>query len=280
MAAGADVRRLDVRTSMLAGGAPRGQTVGGAWAQARWGRAAGPWLLEVTPAARADGATLLRGATLSPRVGASLARGAVEARVAAGSAFAPPSLADQFFHEGVLVRPNPDLRPERVRGEVEGAVSVRDAALGALRVDAEAAAFRSDVDGMVLWFPDHRFVWSPSNFDVRRAGAELSARARFPWRGADAGVTASRVAVEYAGRCWAGRWPSARATPPPPTPRWSCRAGARGVRGRWVGGGAPWAGDTLNRLSASPWRTCAWPAPSRGRLGGRGHPGRGQPGRP
>jgi outer membrane cobalamin receptor len=251
LGAGADVRRLDVRTSLLAEGAPRAQTVGGTWAQATWTRPAGEWSLAVTPAVRADWATLLRGAVVSPRVAATAARGALEARAAAGRAFSPPTLADQFFQEGVLVRPNPALRPERVRGEVEAAVALRGAAAGALRVDAELAAFRADVDGMVLWFPDYRFVWSPSNFDVRRAGAELSARVRLPWRAAEVGGAASRVAVEYRGAALGGQvafrprhTASAHAALLLP-------AGVRGeLRARWVGERRTVAGDTLNALAA------------------------------
>jgi hypothetical protein len=251
LAAGAEARRLSVSTSMLAPGAPDGQTLGAAWVQGRWGRPlGGGWTLDVVPAARADWSTLVRGATLSPRLGASVGRGALTARASVGQAFAPPSLADQFFHEGVLVKPNPALRPERVRGEVEGAVELRDAAVGALRIDAELAAFRADVDGMVLWFPDHRFQWSPHNFDVRRAGADLSARVRFPWAGAELRGTASRAAVEYTGTVLHGQV----AFRPRHTASAAASARLGGVRtelqARWVGARRSIAGDTINPLHA------------------------------
>jgi len=247
---GAEARRLGVTTSLLADNAPDGQTLGAVWLQGRWGRALGAgWTLDLLPAARADWSTRVPGATLSPRLGASATRGPLAARVSIGNAFSPPTLADQFFHEGVLVKPNPDLRPERVRGEVEGALELRDASIGALRVDAELAAYRADVDGMVLWFPDHRFQWSPRNFDVRRAGADLQARVRFPWAEAELRGTASRAAVEYTGAVLRGQVAF--------RPRHTASAAAAArlpgriraeLQGRWVGERRSVAGDTLNLL--------------------------------
>jgi outer membrane receptor protein involved in Fe transport len=40
--------------------------------------------------------------------------------------------------------------------------------------------YRADVDGMILWSPDFRFIWSPSNVDVRRSGWQLGARFAMP----------------------------------------------------------------------------------------------------
>ena len=250
LAAGGEARWLGVRSSMLPEGAPDGQDAASAWAQGRWRRALGGWTLEVLPAVRADWSTRVRGTTVSPRIGASAARGALAARVSAGQAFSPPTLADQFFHEGVLVKPNPALRPERVNAEVEGALELRGATLGALVVDAELAAFRADVDGMVLWFPDHRFTWSPANYDVRRAGADLSARVRFPVAEAELRGTASRAAVEYAGPVLSGQVAF--------RPRHTASAAASAllggrvraeVQGRWVGERRSTAGGTLNLLA-------------------------------
>jgi hypothetical protein len=244
---GAEARRLGVRTSLLAENAPEGQALGGAWVQGRWGHAVGGgWLLDLLPAARVDWSTRVRGVTLSPRLGASATRGALAARVSVGQAFSPPTLADQFFHEGVLVKPNPALRPERVRGEVEGAVELRDAPIGALRVDAELAAFRADVDGMVLWFPDFRFQWSPSNYDVRRSGADLSARVRLPWADAELRGTASRAAVEYTGPVLNGQV----AFRPRHTASAAASARIAGalraeLQGRWVGERRVVPGSTL-----------------------------------
>ncbi|HEX2188942.1 MAG TPA: TonB-dependent receptor, partial [Longimicrobiaceae bacterium] len=198
LAAGVEGRELRFRSTMLAEGAPRSQRLGAGWVQGRASLAPAPgWTVEVAPGLRADWSSLPDRAVLSPR--ATLAAGTARAtlRLSAGSAFAPPALADQFFQEGVLARPNPDLRPERVRGEVEAAVELRGLRLGGAVLEAEAAAFRADVDGMVLWFPDHRFVWRPENFDVRRRGWEAAASARLPFAGVELRGGAAGVAVEY-----------------------------------------------------------------------------------
>ncbi|HEU0013939.1 MAG TPA: TonB-dependent receptor plug domain-containing protein [Longimicrobium sp.] len=245
---GGELRGVRFRSTMLAPGAPDGQTLGAAWLQGRWSGAAGGWALDVTPGARADWNTLLRGAALSPRVASVAARGRVALRGAVGGAFSPPSLADQFFHEGVLVRPNPALRPERVRLEVEGGIDLRDVPLGRAVLEAGFTAFRADVDDMILWFPDHQFVWSPQNFDVRRAGWEAAARARLP--GGELGGSVSHAAVEYDSPALSGqvayrpRWTAAA--------QGSARAAGFGVelRARWVGERRSAAGSELNLLPA------------------------------
>jgi len=78
------------------------------------------------------------------------------------------------------VRPNPNLRPERVRDEIEGRLALREVALGAVRITSEVAVYRADVTGMILWFPDFRFIWSPDNYDVRRAGWDGSTELSIP----------------------------------------------------------------------------------------------------
>lgn len=198
LAAGVEARDLRFRSDLLDADAPSGQTLAGAWTRGEWSRAlTGAWALEVLGGVRADGGTLLDGVHLSPRIGAALLDGRWTARISAGSAFSPPSLADQFFQEGVRARPNPELRPERVRAEVEGAIALRNVPLGPLRLDAEAAAFRADVDGMIVWFPDFRFVWQPRNFDVRRSGWEASTAARFPLADAEIRANLNHTRVEY-----------------------------------------------------------------------------------
>ncbi|HWK89130.1 MAG TPA: TonB-dependent receptor, partial [Longimicrobium sp.] len=248
LTAGGELRAVRFRSGMLAEGAPDGQTLGAAWAQARWSAAVGGWTLDVTPGMRADWNTLLRGAAVSPRLAAVAARGQVAVRGAVGSAFSPPSLADQFFHEGVLVRPNPSLRPERVRLEVEGGIDLLDVPLGRAVVEAGFTAFRADVDDMILWFPDHLFVWSPSNFDVRRSGWEAAARARLP--GAALGGSVSHAAVEYDSPALRGQVAY--------RPRWTANAsGSAGVAGfgvelraRYVGERRSVGGSALNTLPA------------------------------
>lgn len=201
---GAETQRLWFQSTILAAGAPGAQTVAGVWAGARVHRRLGSWVVELHPAVRADWNTLLDDPALSPHVGASLGTGRLTVRVALGAAYSPPSLADQFFQESVLARPNPRLAPERVRGEVEAGVEWRDVRLGPTVLDGELAAFRADVDGMILWFPDHLFVWQPNNFDVRRHGAEATVGLRVPATSAGLRATLTHVSVTYAGPALAG----------------------------------------------------------------------------
>jgi hypothetical protein len=69
----------------------------------------------------------------------------------------------------------PESAAERVRRELEVRAIVRDVSLGGLEGGAEAAAYRANIDGMILWQPNFQFIWSPSNFDVRRSGWEVGA---------------------------------------------------------------------------------------------------------
>lgn len=199
LAGGFEARELRFSSTMLAEGAPRRQSLRGAHGHARWTRPIGEErMLEIHSGFRADRGTLLDGSVLSPRVGASMGGSRLSVRMSAGNAFSPPSLSDQFFQEGVLTRPNPDLRPERVRGEVEIGAEIRALEVGDATLDLEAAAYRADIDGMILWFPDHRFVWRPDNFDVRRRGAETSARLHILRLQAELWSNASYVRNEYA----------------------------------------------------------------------------------
>jgi outer membrane cobalamin receptor len=106
---------------------------------------------------------------VSARVDVGWQRGRTGITAAVGSAVTPPVLADLLFREGVGVRLNPDLRPERVRWEVEAGAR-RDIGRGTL----SARLFFGRVQDMVVWAPDFRFIWSPRNFDVVRRGGELS----------------------------------------------------------------------------------------------------------
>lgn len=102
---------------------------------------------------------------------ASLGMGAARLYTSVRSSFTPPSLADQFFRQGVAVEPNPLLRGERVPLELE--LGARARLAGRVQVDAGATLFRGDVRDMIVWAPDFRFVWKPRNTDVRRWGGEV-----------------------------------------------------------------------------------------------------------
>jgi vitamin B12 transporter len=134
-------------------------------------------------------------AHLSARLDAAWQRGATSFTGAIGSAVTPPVLADLLFREGVGIRLNPDLRPERVRWETE--VGARRE-LGGNGGSLSARLFLGRVDDMIVWAPDFRFIWSPRNFDVRRRGGELSLGFR-PFRQLRIDGTATYSAVTYDG---------------------------------------------------------------------------------
>jgi vitamin B12 transporter len=113
------------------------------------------------------------------------------------SSFSPPGAGDQYFREGVGVRPNPDLRGERVPGEVEAGAALAFSR-GTLEGHLEGELFRGDLVDMIVWAPDFRFVWSPRNQDVRRSGGELRARLLHRPLALGVGGHLSRTDVTYA----------------------------------------------------------------------------------
>ena len=202
---GLHAARLDVASSALASPALR---LGGFGAWARAGRTWEPGQrtrLDLGGTIRADRHDLVMGVTVSPAVDAILTRAGLTVDLRWGRGFSPPGLGDLFFQEGVLVEPNPDLGPERIRGE--RAVSLSHAwSLGSVAGQVRGTAYRADLDDMILWFPDHRFVWSPANYDVTRRGVELGATADLE----SAHTVAANVSwseVEYTGPALDGQVP-------------------------------------------------------------------------
>lgn len=142
------------------------------------------------PGHRVQGALVLRGDrdhtgggwVASHELSAGVPLGPLRLRAAHRSGFSPPGLSDQYFREGVGVAPNPDLRPQRVPGEVEVGLSAR-LRPGPLAVTLDVVAHRGRIDGMIVWLPDFRFVWSPRNMDVLRSGMESAATVVHPSTG-------------------------------------------------------------------------------------------------
>lgn len=198
---GGEARGLDVASTMLAATAPHWQQLLGAWGTARVSRLfdGTHTRFDVDVTARLDHSSLIGDAVVSPRGSVALSRGPIIASASIGNGYSPPSLADQFFHEGVLVRANPALRPERTTGALEARLGAHDVDVGPLVVTGDAAAFRADVDGMIVWLPDFRFIWSPSNIAVHRSGWELSGRAAAARTRIDVQGTLNRSNVAYAG---------------------------------------------------------------------------------
>ena len=197
---GADARQLDVTATSLASNAPRSQRIVGAYTSLLMSRDLGALGVATTFADRLDHDDLMVATVSSPRASVELSRGAASLSASIGNGYSPPSLADQFFHEGVLVKANPSLAPERTRGETELRAAVRALGLGAATISGDAAVYRADVDGMILWSPDFRFIWSPLNVDVRRSGWQLAARFAVPAAsGFSAGANVDHSAVAYTG---------------------------------------------------------------------------------
>jgi vitamin B12 transporter len=203
---GVDLQALDVASTMLEPGAPHRQRTVGTWGRARVARqATRSLLLDAEVSGRVDHTSLVDSSTFSPKLafGATTPLATISASL--GSGYAPPSLSDQFFHEGVQVRPNPSLRPERTRHDLEARIAVHEQTIAGVHVSGDAAAYRADVDGMILWMPDFRYVWSPSNFDVARSGWELGSRASWPLARLDAQASFARSDVSYRGPVLSGQ---------------------------------------------------------------------------
>lgn len=198
--AGLHAARLDVDSNVLATRALDLDELG-VWARAGHDRELGHGVhMGLGAAVRADRHELVDGVTASPAVDATLTRGGLSLDLAWGRGFSPPGLGDLFFQEGVLVEPNPDLRPERIGGELTATLAQRWT-LGPATGEVRATAYRADIDDMILWFPDHRFVWSPDNYDVARRGIEVGATADLDAFGRTHAVSANAAwsEVEYTG---------------------------------------------------------------------------------
>jgi vitamin B12 transporter len=250
---GTELRDVAIDATSLVPSTPPQEDLAGAslGVQARRGISGGV-NIDADAALRVDHDSRLAGTWTSPRISVTASRGHVSLSISAGDAFSPPSVADQFFREGVLVRPNPDLAPERVRNETEARLAIRTLRVAGLDVDAEAAVFRADVGGMILWMPDFRFVWSPSNFDVRRSGVEASGGVRFTAIGAELRAEFSQVDVQYTGSVLTGQV----AYRPRTTADLSLNQEVHGARFSWdaryVGARRTVPGSSLNTL-ASYW---------------------------
>ncbi len=172
LGAGAELRRQEVDAGDLLEGAPSARGWGGAHVRGGFRMAEVPLRPGAAVALRIDRAEG-GGWTPSHEARLSARGGPLRLHVAHRSAFSPPTLADQFFRQGVGVLPNPDLRGERVRGELEVGLAVAGEVAGGAAV-ADVMAHRGRVEDLVLWLPDFRFLWSPRNVDAERYGVESS----------------------------------------------------------------------------------------------------------
>lgn len=205
-AIGGELRTLDVRSTMLAPDAPRRQQLLGAWGNTRVSRTLPVGVrLDAELSARVDRNSLQHDVAVSPRAALRVSRGVLSTSLSVGAGYAPPTLSDQFFHEGVQVRANPSLAAERTRQDIEGRVTLHPVKIGLMTVSGDAAAYRANIDGMILWFPDFRFIWSPANYDVKRSGWELNGSVALPAAHLTLQGALSRSDVSYAGGVLTGQ---------------------------------------------------------------------------
>lgn len=250
LALGGELRRVSVAATTLDASAPDATTYAGVWASLAVPLVSrGQTDLRLSTGARLDRNPAGSGTFLSPEAGLALRHGWWQAQVRWARAFSPPSLADLYFQEGVRVEPNPDLAAERVRGEWTLALSARDLAVGPLNAELGLDLFQGDIDDMILWSPDFRFVWRPGNFDVSRRGGELSLRLAPRQGGARFSTALALADVQYRGPVLQGQVIY--------RPRWSAVANAdapllgfvAGASWRYMGERRTSVGTNLNALA-------------------------------
>jgi outer membrane cobalamin receptor len=206
MSGGVEGRHIDAEGSALRPDVDPSQSLTSAWTEETWTHtSAAGMLFDLSVAGRVDNHSLLPKAVFSPRIQATVGRDAVSLFASWGKAFAPPSLADLFFQEGVQTQSNPSLAPERVRNEITVGARLARIGTNAVYATGEVSAFRADVDGMILWFPDFRFVWRPDNFDVTRRGVEGQITTGLLDDAVQLRANATYAKVEYAGPVLSGQ---------------------------------------------------------------------------
>lgn len=158
-------------------------------------QSAGASTLRFAPVVRLDAWKGRAAPMASGRLDIEWRKGRTTFNAAVGNAVSTPALIDLLFREGVGVRVNPDLRPERVRFEGELGVT-RSVRPGGVDGMVSLRGFAGRVADMVLWSRDFRNVWSPGNFDVVRRGGEASVSV-FPLAALRLEAMATFAAVTY-----------------------------------------------------------------------------------
>jgi hypothetical protein len=198
---------------------------------------------------RVDHHELVAEAMFSPSIRGVLDLGPLALEAAYRDGFSPPTLSDLFFQEGVLARANPELRPERIHGEVSLTLRSR-LRYGRATLDSRVSVYDADVDDMILWFPDFRFVWSPENFDVEREGIEVGSGIQALVLGRPLSLTgqAHWSWVHYRGKPLTGQVPYRPRFTAQAATRWTWNRAAPSLRFTYVGPRRSIAGSPLNAL--------------------------------
>lgn len=206
VSAGLDLRYLRPRGTTLNDSTPASQTFGGLYLSGvlrrSWGTSG---FVQLSAAARGDAGSGVGDPVLSPRLSVAAGKAGWSLAASWSESFSPPTLGDLFFQEGVQVRANPDLRPERVRNEINLTATVPQHQVLGTEVSASLSAYRADIDDMILWTPNFAFVWSPGNFDIARQGIEGEVTDRIPVLHASLGVNAAYSDLRYRGPVYQGQ---------------------------------------------------------------------------
>ncbi len=196
-----EVRRQDYESSEFVESAPAGRLDFGVGASAELALADSAPAPRLVAAVRLDRDGLADAWQTSHELTMTARLGPTSLHARHATSFRPPTFGDQFFREGVLVQPNPNLRAERVPHDLGVGASL-DGRLGAGIIGRLAVeAFAADVKDMIIWAPDFRFVWSPRNFDVRRRGVDAEAELQItrPALGLRAAYSLARVTYDRPG---------------------------------------------------------------------------------
>ena len=140
---GVEGRRKTLRGNALADDATRRIVETGLWGRLERTDVVGDFQTRLSLGARLDRHDLVEGSTVSPSLTASIQAPRTTLRLSVRNGFSPPGVSDLFFQEGVLVRPNPDLEPERVRNEIEATLR-RSLELGRLSLTGGVSAYRAE----------------------------------------------------------------------------------------------------------------------------------------
>ncbi|MEO8199683.1 MAG: TonB-dependent receptor [Gemmatimonadota bacterium] len=139
----------------------------------------GPDLWSISPAARIDWWSGQSVPRASGRVDGHWSRQGTTISLGFGNGVTVPALADLLFRQDEGVVLNPNLRPERVRWEIEGGVRQQLTFVG-INGSLDVTGFDGRVTDMILWSATggSQRTWRPDNFNVRRRGFEVSLEAR------------------------------------------------------------------------------------------------------
>jgi outer membrane cobalamin receptor len=168
---GVEVREHRYESDALHETAPNGRFDLGAFLSGDFAAASGA-SPQLTAAVRVDHDGLDNAWRVTHELTVAAAAGPAAFSVRHASSYSPPTFGDQFFREGVAVKPNPQLRAERIPSDVSAGASL-EGQIGAARGRLSMSGYIADVKDMIIWSPDFRFVWSPQNHDVKRRGIDI-----------------------------------------------------------------------------------------------------------